>query len=1824
MSEFKISRLKYTWRGVWGSGTNYIKDDVVSFGSKVYVCIAQHTADTDFYDDLNFLNDEIPPSPAPRWELMADGISWLGDWQTDTYYKVGDLIKKSGITYVCAVAHTSVSTETSFSSDLANWLPYVHTDSWQIAWQESTYYNKGDIVRYSGNVYRCVTPHVSASVISDGLVDDLSKWEVMVLSEYWRGDWTVDTLYFVNDIVKYGGTVYRCNGQHTSSNTLDDGLEDSTSVNWVSIYEGIEYVGEWSQAEKYRKNDLVKYGSYLYKCVISHTTPSGGLFDINNWIIYCPGFEFDTIWNDSIVYQPGDVVRYGGYLYKAIDTNLNSEPSTGTTDWEILFYNTRIRGEWSRNVEYLTGDVVRRQGQVYIAKQDVLGNDTDIVGDGSTIDSDNWDLLIAGEKWQNQWASSRTYVIGDVVLWRSGAYKCIGKHTSFTGNRPDNDGGEFWQKLTYTDENNVLSFFGDIKTFGIREDGSTIGTTSLSIGYTGQALQVNSTAEPEWKNFNASDKVYYVATNGFDSENTGTTQNSPWRTLRYALDNITGPATVFVKNGTYEEILPLRVPAFVAVVGDELRGTVIKPVNTYFTEADMVIYNLSIDYITTIIGYIILEEEVGTLDELSPAFGTAKYSEISQDFSGSPGTATESSSVLAKLASLKAITTGGPLSAVSGTNTASVNANILNAYDQIVNNLAFIVAEVRGYIENFNPTYTFLPSYDADIARVVNALAYDLKYPGNYKVQEVGTYFRNGSTYSSNKLSNMFLMRDGTGLRNCTLVGLEGTLGGLNQALTRRPTAGAFVSLDPGWGPSDSTAWVGTKSPYVQNVTNFGTGCVGFKIDGDLHSGGNQTMVANDFTQILSDGIGVWCNGTGRTEVVSVFTYYNHVGYLSTSGGKIRGTNGNCSYGDIGASAEGYDLTESPITGTVNNRYYGATVYQTLAINNGIGKLFYSHAGNDYTTATYSVTGAGINASLEGTEFRDGAVYEVRIKDPGDSSNLGGGGYLYTQNNAQAGGDAISLIIAASDDEAPATYRGMRALINSGTGTGQYGYVAEYDDVTKTAWIGDEFTISKVITASNSTVGPDSNVLTCSSTADLTLNEPIIFTGTTFGNVQNNTVYYVKEIVSSTRFKISDTSGGAVYGLINATGTMTLHHLGWNHLIPGTTLESIFDTTTLYSIEPRVTFSDPGFNSAAITLPSSEQWFGVTYGNGVFVAIADGNGSGSNKFAYSTNGTAWTATTVSNKIWKKVAYGNGKFIAVASDGTMISSANGATWSAVVAAPVITYSSLTYGNGYWVAVASGGTASAYSADGVTWTSSTLPEGADWNDIVYGKGKFVAVAQSDSSTTNTAYSTNNGQTWTLGSFAGGCKSVAYGNGRFVAIEGDYAGANNVFVSFDGITWTAKTIQTANWQSIKYAQGLFVAVADNSNVFATSLDGHRWTYETLSATGRWRDVGFGNPSDTGKFILVAGNTPNTVGNLVTTGVRTQGRAHIASGRISLISIWEPGSGYSSSPAMVLTDPNNTTDLTYDARIGVGVLGNPSVVTAGDGWVTTSTIITVTGDGYRDQYQTGRNLVLSNLTRIPSPGDNLNITGINDYTYKVLDTEILAGSIGNFTASISIAKTLGQEESPDQDTVVTIRQLYSQVRLTGHDFLDIGLGNFEETNYPNTLFPVGTILAPEDEIREAGGGRCFYTSTDQDGNFRVGELFSVEQATGTVTISADFFVLEGLEELQLGGVSVGGSGVVVREFSTDTLFIADSNNIIPTQKAIKAYLARRVSGGGADAFTAQLVAGVVRVGPNQINTTTGDPIIIPVKVNFLQPVDGDMLVQSFFLSGHGFTEEI
>ena len=478
--------------------------------------------------------------------------------------------------------------------------------------------------------------------------------------------------------------------------------------------------------------------------------------------------------------------------------------------------------------------------------------------------------------------------------------------------------------------------------------------------------------------------------------------------------------------------------------------------------------------------------------------------------------------------------------------------------------------------------------------------------------------------------------------------------------------------------------------------------------------------------------------------------------------------------------------------------------------------------------------------------------------------------------------------------------------------------------------------------------------------------------------------------------------------------------------------------------------------------------------------------------------------------------------------------------------------------------------------------------------------------------TAYSSNDGTSWSAGALptlgAGTYSAIAYGNGRFVATA---IGTNEAAISFDGVNWTASTMSSsADWSTVKYGQGTFLSVAKDSGgttKAATSPDGIVWTAQVMPSTNLWQAVGYG----TGTWAYGCGDA-NNVG--ASSGNFTQAilRAASASGSISNIRVIEPGSGYATPPTVTLTDPSNTVDATWTVRVGDGALAQPSFQNRGVDWESADGF--VSGDGYGDIYQNGKFVNLAGLTDIPQEGANVTFAGDSNY-YKLVNVTNLLGA-GPYTATLQLSPEVTITDAPEHGVAAEVRIRYSQVRLTGHDFLDIGTGNFANTNYPGTP---STAPDATKETKEGGGGRVFYTSTDQDGNFRVGELFKVEQATGVITLNADDFQLSGLTELRLGGVSLGGTSAVVREFSTDGALAANSDNIVPTQKALATFIEAQIGGGGADVVVSGLLAGQTNIlNQDEISSPTG-VVNFEDQVNFTDGILGDMLKAQLFLNGNG-----
>ena len=1006
---------------------------------------------------------------------------------------------------------------------------------------------------------------------------------------------------------------------------------------------------------------------------------------------------------------------------------------------------------------------------------------------------------------------------------------------------------------------------------------------------------------------------------------------------------------------------------------------------------------------------------------------------------------------------------------------------------------------------------------------------------------------------------NMFYVNNGSGIRNMTLQGLSGTLGVANEYLTKRPSAGAFVSLDPGTGVSDQSVWIISKSPYIQNVSTFGTGCIGMKIDGALHGGGNRSAVANDFTQILSDGIGYWATNLGRSELVSVFTYYNHIGYLAENGGILRATNGNNSYGEYGSVAEGFNLQEVPIGAVINNRSLEAQVEEIFTYGTTEQKIIalgYSSAGEQYTSANIAFAGSGVNAAGVINEVRNDAISQIRVTALGDSSIPGGLNYTKIVNSAQEG-NQFTIFLSQADIGTQELYIGQRVVIISGLGVGQYGEITAFDATSKLCLVSKE------------------------------------------------------------------TDGTA----------------GWDHFLPGWPIEAVLDQSTRYSIEPRITAEEPAFNVTSQSSPNVSPWTYITSNGGDTLmtasALTDANGS-YNEYAYSTDaGSNWSTSSYSPQFAGgstiiDVLYTGQQYLVLADTSfKMTSSAAPLVFSGGVDAPAgrTWASAATDGAGTIVLVQDNGAVRVMTNHGGS-NYATYP-GADTSTaiagkVMYGLGKYVIVGDNGS----VAHSTNNGTSWTTTVSAVSARAwndVTYGNGVYVAIS---TTDNIVARSFDGISWYESVIESAETLNrIAYGAGVFLAsgaptqlaISQGADIWKITDEGS--TVYTATQSGSWQSSVY-IPS-TAQFLLMnsqTGSAGDGITNKIATGARPVLRTTVISSRISSIIIYDAGSNYSTAPIVTITDNLNTLDAALLVRIADGVLTQPEMTNRGTGYFTATAQIT--GDGYADIYQLNTKIAVSGLIRLPGTGDNLNIVGIDDVQYSV-SSIISSTGAGPYNAILQITPPIAIDESPDHNTAITIREEYSQVRLTGHDFLDIGTGGFNSTRYPQLYLEGESSETPRQPFNEtvaSNGGRVFYTSTDQDGNFRVGELFQVEQNTGIVSINASQFNLSGLTELSLGGIQVGGSTVVIKEFSKEATFIANSNNIAPTQKAIITYLNSRILGGGSSANTNRLIAGQVQIDTTSITSTSDLQINIPVKANLKNGITGHYLASQFYASGSVF----
>jgi len=645
--------------------------------------------------------------------------------------------------------------------------------NWRGDWSPSIAYKVDDVVKYGPSVYVCLTAHTSQSAFAD----DFAKWDVMASGLENAGVWNDGTLYKVGQTVTYGGAVYIALRENTSANPY------TSASDWQKFVDGQQFEGDYNPSTDYQKGDIISYGGYLY--VAKQNTTSNNPTNTTYWDVYAKGFEFVGIYSDISQYKPGDIVQYGGnrYVVKEGQRPLDILP-TNTIYYQKILDGFNWKGDWADGTSYVPNDLVKFGGKVYRCTSETNANAPDI--------NSNFDLFVDGLRWRGNYSASNSYIVGDIARLGGRSYICIDSYDNDGSTSPEPPNTDYWE------------LFSD----GLAWQGSWDIATEYEIGDVVEYAQSS-----------------YVSLTSDNIGNTPSDGAPDWNLMAQGDSNavITTRGDILTRDATQAVRLPIGpAGSFLTSNGTDITWGHQTPQNDYYVSP----------------------QGDDSNDGRTPttSWKTIKHA-AEQTFSLGQCRINISSGVYSEQCPIRI----GRSVVMEGNGLGAVTVS---------------------------PDTTNDNGFGIGISD-------------------------DGSTPNAN--SHLFLMNNGCRLRNFVFRGFS--------------TGSVIVSLDPGIGPDDTSVWITSQSPYVQNCTSFTPGGTGFKIDGGLHNGGYKSMVANDWTQINSDGIGIHALNDGRTEIVSCFTYYCDIGYLAESGAKIRGIVGNNSYGEFGAVARGFSQSETPLVG---------------------------------------------------------------------------------------------------------------------------------------------------------------------------------------------------------------------------------------------------------------------------------------------------------------------------------------------------------------------------------------------------------------------------------------------------------------------------------------------------------------------------------------------------------------------------------------------------------------------------------------------------------------------------------------------------------------------------------------------------------------------------------------------------------------------------------------------------------------------------------------------------------------------------------------------
>ena len=835
----------------------------------------------------------------------------------------------------------------------------------------------------------------------------------------------------------------------------------------------------------------------------------------------------------------------------------------------------------------------------------------------------------------------------------------------------------------------------------------------------------------------------------------------------------------------------------------------------------------------------------------------------------------------------------------------------------------------------------------------------------------------------------------------------------------------------------------------------------GTGVDIFLQSGGNRSMLANDFTQINDLGYGCLAINNALSELVSMFTYYCHTGYLAADGSQIRSIAGNNSYGFFGLVAEGADPDE--IATSVN---LGADMVFPA-------KTFRADGYLDFAAAVPSVgtisNGQQLVQGLIETTITDITQASPAVVTTSAAHNLSDGD-LITINDV-VGMTEVNGLQFYVDVQTPTTFD---LYTDSGLTTA-------YDSTTNTAYgSGGQGVRAANAEGTISFVGEE----------DGSGNPTRIYVHTTSGafNTSNSCT-----TATSTNVGIPSTVENLDTDAPKDSLFMYAYDLAG---FPNNVSEvEIYHDVSLYQPYEITNASDAGFTLGGYEIDTSTA-----------VGLSG---------TYAANNTVIQIS--------KIQEGGGTYqVRIDDPGT------GATTGETIIVPGNLLGGATPANDATVTIddADGGLITAASVTGTPRVDDSTPikSGIVWR---FNFGTGLEGTASNGLQQETAHDTTlvvrHKQNFLLDNFPGEDLPVRPSTAfQFIDDTRDYTYRTISFGATitDGVTVGLDQKMVTFDSNFRYID---LTVDRGGNAL---LDSETAFYAAATVNPNYTDI-MASPSPALSGTVTMGTTAATT---VADGSR-----------------------------FIVISPLDTTD---EERIE-----NYDMIFTWGGKVHQ-----IVGYAVYD-YPAGSG------TREVAVIEVQDVVG-SDINYPALSGSAYGGIGLSTEINDGLVLKAGLAEGEAADITVNI----STCRATGHDMLDIGTGGFNTSNYPERIYgePFGTsAISTNDaidsegfnsaaQVQERNKGRVFTVMTDQDGFFRVGRFFTVDQGTGSVTFNAALVLTN------IDGIGFK-RGVRVNEFSNDATFTDAKGDAVPTQTAVEGYINARL---GRDRFGVELTTGQIPTG--------------------------------------------